>query len=122
VSVAGLIDTKGAWVRVRRATQAQGTDGATRRTWGDAPESRTQVLLEELTAAKAQRIWGAESVARFRATVHACADVQKYDVLRVESGRFIGLTLRVEEDPRGSELGPAIALLGLATTKEAIGI
>ncbi len=117
-----MIDTRGATVRVRRATQATGTDGGTRRTWDDAPVSRVKILLEEITAGKAQRVWGNESVATFRGTLRAGDDVQKFDVLVVESGRFRGQQLRVEEDPRGSELGPQLSLLGLATTKEKVGL
>lgn len=109
-------------MRVRRAVQSQGTDGATKRTWQDAPVARVPMLLEELTAEKAQRLWGAESQARFRATIEAEADVVKYDGLVVEEGRFIGMHLRVEEDPRGGELGPQLKLLGLALTKETLGL
>lgn len=122
MSVTGLLTVRGARVRVRRAVQTQGTDGATQRTWRDAPTARVAMLLEELTAERAQRIWGIESTARFRATVEACADVQKFDGLVVEDGRFAGLHLRVEEDPRGSELGPQLRLLGLALTKETFGV
>ena len=118
MSISGLLDTRGASARVRRAVQTQSGTGATMRTWEDAPTARVKVLLEELTAEKAQRIWGAESVARFRATIDADGDVQKYDVLVIEDGRFVGLQLRVEEDPRGSELGPQLKLLGLATAKD----
>lgn len=118
MSISGLLDTRGASARVRRAVQTHSGTGATMRTWEDAPTARVKVLLEELTAEKAQRLWGAESVARFRATIDADDDVQKYDVLVIEDGRFVGLQLRVEEDPRGSELGPQLKLLGLATAKD----
>lgn len=122
MSISGLIATRGATARVRRAVQTASAQGGTNRSWGDAPTARVQILLEELTAAKAQRIWGAESAARFRGTVDADRDVRQYDVLVIESGRFEGSHLRVEEDPRGSELGPQLKLVGLALTKERVGL
>ncbi len=122
MSLGGVIAMRGATVRIRRAVQTQGADGATQRTWRDAPTRRATMLLEELSAEKAQRLWGIETVARFRATLEAEADVRKYDGVIVEDGRFVGLHLRVEEDPRGSELGPQLTLLGLALTKETFGL
>jgi hypothetical protein len=116
VSLDGLLATRGACVRIRRATRGANTVGATTRTWDDAPDSPVRMLLEELTAGKAQRAWGLETLATFRATVSADADVQKLDGCYVEDGRFAGTFLRVEEDPRGSELGPQFRVLGLVRT------
>lgn len=122
MSLAGVIVMRGATARVRRAVQTASAQGGTNRTWADAPTRRVKVLLEEVTAVKAQQLWGIETAARYRGTIDCEDDVQKFDVLVIEDGRFEGLRLRVEEDPRGSELGPQLTLLGLALSKEKIGV
>lgn len=91
------------------------------RTWADAP-AKVKLLLEEITAEKAQRLWGLETQATYRGTAKDSADLRKLDGLIVETGKFTGTRLQVLEDPRGSELGPQLVIIGLRQTKETFGL
>lgn len=120
MSLAGRIDIDGSRCRVRRATQTVGATGTTR-TWADTAR-KVKLLLEEITAEKAQRLWGLESQATIRATGKASADLKKLDGLIVETGKFKGMHCQVVEDPRGSQLGTQLVIFGLLQTKETFGV
>lgn len=124
MSAEGMVDVRGVRARVRRSVQdlGGGSGGATKREWRDGPQPFIRILLEEVTAEKAQRIWGLETVATFRGTVRARADVKKLDGLIVSDGKFRNERFRVQEDPRGSELGPQLLVLGLQKVNEAFDL
>lgn len=117
-----MIDVRGARCRVRRATQSSGVASVTQRAWTDAPGSPVKLLLEEITAEKAQRIWGMESVATVRATMKHDTDLRKLDGLMVLTGKYAGNFYLVVEDPKGSELGTQLVLLGLQSSKDRFGL
>ncbi len=102
--------------RRQSATRVAAADGSDATPWEAVADGPTRVLLEPLTVAAAQRLWGVETAARFRGFVLAAADVAGADGLMVTTGDYAGRSFRVVE-PMPILLA-GLQVLGLAQTPE----
>jgi hypothetical protein len=115
MSLAGLIQAQGADVTVRRGTPTHGAGGATQRAWAEQIES-TKLLITEITAERAQKMWGNETEATLVAWCDPSDDIIYHDGIIVTTGIYARQRFRVVADTKGS-LGPARRALGLVLAK-----
>ena len=111
-----MVQTRGAHVTLKRATQSKGADQTTKRTWATLKED-AHLLIEELSTEKAQKLFGFETEATLVAWCDPSEDVQEHDGVIVETGLFASEHFRVVARRRG-DLGPARQAVGLAKSKE----
>ena len=118
MSRSGLATVRGSQITVKRATDGQALDGSATKSWANVATG-VAGLLEELTAERAQEIWGQETRARWRTSVPWGTDVLIGDGVLVTSGNFTGRAFRVEEQlERGTSPGTRHIELGLEETTE----
>lgn len=78
-------------VTVIRGVPTRQRDGSTRTTWSaQAGLTHIQGLVEQVDAVKAQREFGADTIATGVASVQTTTDIMQGDVIVVESGHFTG--------------------------------
>lgn len=100
----------------RRATESQAANRSTVRSWDDVAASiGLKLLIEPLNVYAAQKIFGQETEARFRAHLALEADVLMGDGLVMTAGQLAGTAYRVVE--RLPHVLGQVLILGLAQTK-----
>ena len=95
MSLAGLIAARGELVTVYHGVDTPSPDGGSGRTYPTNTPS-VRMLLEDLTDARAVRVFGTEAIG----TVRACMDlttpsIADHDVIVVTEGLHLGEQLRV---------------------------
>ena len=102
MSLDGLRRSRGSRVTIRRATRVRKPQGDTGVTPFTSVATDVPVLLQELAAGRAQRLFGRETQATGLATFEAGCDVQGDDGLIVTSGPHAGTHWKVLQ-PRDVE-------------------
>lgn len=101
MSLDGLRRTRGSQVTIRRATKTRKPQGDTSSSWSSIATA-APVLLQELAAGRAQRLFGRETQATGLATFEAGQDVKVDDGLIVTAGPHTGTHWKVLQ-PRDVE-------------------
>lgn len=118
MSLAGFAARRGSTLTIRRATASERADGSTRNAWADVA-TLVPAPLEVIGTEVAQRLWGAETRARYRALLPIDCGAVIGDGIVVTAGAQAGRSFRlVESNPHPYGGSPHIEA-GLALTPEA---
>lgn len=106
-----------AQVRRRQGVPVVAADGSAATPWSDVTgEGARKLLLEPISVAAAQRLWGNESEARFKGYAEDGADVQELDGLRITAGPYTGSRFKVVEAAPWPIAG--LLVVGLSAARE----
>jgi hypothetical protein len=94
LSLAGLARSRGSRVTVRRLTKTKKPQGDTAVSWATIASS-VPVLLQQIEADRAERLFGRETTIRGLAVFEVGQDVQADDGLIVTAGPHTGLHWKV---------------------------
>ena len=123
MSLDGMAMRAGSTVTIYRIGQpeAQAADGSAVNAWG-AVATGVKIILEPISSALAERLWGQETRATMRALVpRPIASPRVKDGIVVTAGHYSGQRFRVVASlPHELAPGSAHAEVGLELTPEAI--